>query len=130
MIGLDSNVLLRYLMQDDAVQSPKATSIIESLTNSDPGYLSVVVLAETAWALRSTYKIPAIEIATAVVGLLQSANLVVQEEQAVVEALHASREGRGTFADALIGVLATKAGCERILTFDRRSLRLPAFELI
>ena len=130
MIGLDSNVLLRYLMQDDAIQSPKATSIIENLDEAAPGYVSVVVLAEASWTLRSTYKIPAAEIAAAIVGLLQSAALVVQEEQAVVEALHASREGRGTFADALIGVLATKAGCERILTFDRRSLRLPAYELI
>ena len=130
MIGLDSNVLLRYLMQDDSIQSPKATSIIENFAIASPGYISVVVLAETAWTLRRTYRFSADEVAAAIVGLLQSATLVVQEEQAVIEALHACREGRGTFADALIGALATKAGCERVLTFDRRSLRLPAYELI
>lgn len=130
MIGLDSNVLLRFLVQDDPVQSPKAASVIHQLTEESPGYVSHVVLAETAWVLQSTYKVPAEEIAGAIVRLLQVATFVVQDEQSVVEALHASSEGRGTFADALIGILCARAGCSRTVTFDKRSTRLPGFELI
>lgn len=130
MIGLDSNVLLRYLTQDDPVQSLKATSIIEGLTEKIPGFVSHIVLAETAWVLHRTYKISPVHVATSIIGLLQAASLVVQDEEAVVEALHASNEGRGTFADALIGILGSQAGCTTILTFDKRSMGLPGFELI
>ena len=130
MIGLDSNVLLRYFTQDDPIQSLKSTSIIEGLTVQNPGFVSHVVLAETAWVLQRTYKISSVDVAVSIIGLLQAASLVVQDEEAVVEALHASNESRGTFADALIGILSSRAGCTKTLTFDKRSMRLPGFELL
>jgi predicted nucleic-acid-binding protein len=130
MIGLDSNILLRYFMQDDAVQSPKATSIIEGFTERNRGYVSHVVLAETAWVLQATYKIPPVDVAISILGLLQAASLSVQDEEAVVEALHTSGDGRGTFADALIGILASRAGCTKVLSFDKRAMRLPGYELL
>lgn len=130
MIGLDSNILLRYLVQDDSTQSPRATAVIEQLSQGNPGYLSHVVLVEMAWVLDRTYKFSDAEIATAIIGLIGAAPLVVEDAVAVVLALRAASEAQGTFADALIGVLNARAGCERTLTFDRRASRLPGFELL
>ena len=130
MIGLDSNVLVRYLAQDDPIQSAKATEVLERLTEQDPGYVSHVVLAETAWVLERSYRFAEATIAAAILGLLRAASLAIQDEEAVIEALYAANEGRGTFADALIGVLSSRAGCTRTVTFDKRAVRLPGFELL
>jgi len=129
MIGLDTNVLVRYLAQDDPVPSPQATEIIERrLSLRDPGFLSVVVMAATAWVLERAYGLGDRDIAAAIEQVLQTDVLVVESEQEVFAAMVALKEGRGSFADALIAALGTKAGCSATLTFDRRALRLPGFQ--
>jgi predicted nucleic-acid-binding protein len=131
MIGLDTNVLLRYLAQDDPAQSPKATELIERrLTEDGPGFISVVAMAEVAWVLERAYGLADQEIAAAIEGVLQAEVLVVENEQEVFTAMIALKAGRGSFADALIGALNAKAGCSRTLTFDRRAQRLSGFELL
>jgi predicted nucleic-acid-binding protein len=131
MIGLDTNVLVRYLAQDDPVQAPKATELIErQLTEDEPGFISVVAMAETAWVLERTYGLVDQEIAAAIEGVLQVEVLVVENEQEVFTAMIALKAGRGSFADALIGALGAKAGCSRTLTFDQRAQRLSGFELL
>jgi len=130
MTGLDTNILVRYLTKDDAAQSPKAAEILRSLTDDEPGFVSVVVLAETAWVLESVYRFPQNAVVTALVALVQAYGLVVQEDACVVVALEAAKKGDGAFADALIGALALRMGCARVLTFDKRAERLPGFELI
>jgi predicted nucleic-acid-binding protein len=130
MIGLDTNVLVRYLAQDDPTQSARATEIIEHrLTDRNPGFVSVVAMAETVWVLDRAYGLSAQDIAGAVERTLQVNVLVVESEQEVFAAMIALKEGRGSFADALIGALGAAAGCSATLTFDRRALRLPDFEL-
>lgn len=130
MIGLDTNILVRYLAQDDPVQSPKATEIIERrLTAEDPGFVSVVALVETVWVLDRAYGLADREIAAAVERMLQVDVLVVENEQQVFTAMIALKEEHGQFPDALIGARGTRAGCTRTLTFDRKALRLPDFEL-
>ena len=130
MIGLDTNVLVRYLAQDDPVQSPKATEIIEErLTEQDPGFISVVAMAETVWVLERLYQLSNIDIATAIERMLQADVFVVESEQEVFTAMIALKEGHSAFADALIGALGAKAGCTSTITFDRKALRLPEFEL-
>jgi predicted nucleic-acid-binding protein len=130
MIGLDANILVRYLTQDDSVQSLKATQLIEQrLTEDDPGFISVVAMAETVWVLDRSYAFPDGDIAAAIERTLQADALVVESEHEVFTAMVALREGRGSFADALIGALGARAGCSRTLTFDRKALRLPGFEL-
>jgi predicted nucleic-acid-binding protein len=130
VIGLDSNVLLRYIMQDDPSQSPRAATALEGLTAENPGYVSHVVLAEIAWVLERGYKLSDRTISVVMTSLLRAVRLVVQDEAAVVLALRTANDGRGSFADALISVLSANAGCERTLTFDKRASRLPGFELI
>ena len=130
MIGLDTNILVRYLAQDDSVQSPRATEIVEGrLTEAGPGFVSVVTMAETAWVLDRVYRLSAHEIAAAIERILQIDALIVENEQEVFAAMIALREGRGSFPDALIAALGASAGCDRTLTFDRKALRIPGFEL-
>lgn len=131
MIGLDTNILVRYLTQDDPVQSAKATEILERrLTPKNPGFVSVVAIVETVWVLDRGYDLTAQEIATAVERLLQVEVLTIENEQEVFTAMIALRQGRASFADALIAELGARAGCRRTLTFDQKAGRLPGFELV
>jgi predicted nucleic-acid-binding protein len=131
MIGLNANILVRHLAQDDPVQSPKATEFIERrLSESNPGFVSVVAMAETAWVLERAYGLADRDIAAAIERVLQADVLMVESEQEVFTAMIALKEGRGSFADALIGALGSRAGCSRTLTFDRKALRLAEFELL
>jgi predicted nucleic-acid-binding protein len=131
MIGLDSNILVRYLAQDDPVQSARATELIEQrLTEDDPGFISVVAIAEIVWVLERAYGFAGGAIAAAVERMLQADALVVESEHEVFTAVVALKEGLGSFADALIGALGEKAGCARTLTFDRKALHLPNFKAL
>ena len=129
MIGLDTNILARYLAQDDPVQSAKATQIIEKrLSEENPGFISIVTMVEAVWVLDRAYHLRADEIAAAVERILQTDVLVVEHEQEVFTAMIAMKEGQGSFADAVIAGLGAKAGCACTLTFDQKALRLVGFE--
>ena len=129
MIGLDSNILIRYVTQDDPIQSAKAAEIIEQrLTEESPGFVSVVAMVETVWVLDRAYNLASQEIAAAVERMLQTAVLVVENEQEIFTAMIALKEGKGSFADAVIAALGSRAGCSCTLTFDRKALRLSGFE--
>src|SRR5882757_7415197 len=98
MIGLDTNVLVRYLTQDDPLQSRKATDLIERrLTEEDPGFVSVVAMAEIAWVLERAYGLADADIAAAIEAILQAELLVVESEQEVFTAMTALKDGRGSF---------------------------------
>jgi predicted nucleic-acid-binding protein len=130
MIGLDTNILIRYLTQDDPVQSPKATQIIERrLSPTNMGFVSVVTIAEIAWVLDRAYGLSNGEIAAVIERMLQVEVLAVENEQEVFAAMMALKQGRGAFADALIAELGTRAGCIHTLTFDKKALRLPGFKV-
>ncbi len=130
MIGLDTNILVRYLTQDDPFQSRTATHVIEQrLTEANPGFVSVVTMAETVWVLERAYPLADKQIAAAIERMLQIDVLVIEREQEVFTAMIALKEGRGAFVDALIAALGRSAGCSCTLTFDRRALRLAGFEV-
>ena len=129
MIGLDTNILVRYLAQDDPIQSPAATAIMDRrLTEQNPGFVSIVAMVETVWVLERAYRFTFQEIAAAVERMLEADALVVENEQQVFDAMITLKEGRGSFADAIIAALGAKAGCSSTLTFDEKALRLPGFE--
>lgn len=131
MIGLDTNILVRYLTQDDPVQSRKATEIIEHrLTEENPGFVSIVAMVETVWVLDRAYGFAAHEIAAVVERVLQVDVLVVENEQEVFTAVTAVKDEKGKFADAVIAALGTRAGCSKTLTFDYKASRLRGFELV
>lgn len=128
MIGLDTNVLLRFLLQDDPVQSSIATRIIETeLSEAAPGFVSAIVIAETAWVLESQYRRTRAEIGAVMEGLLRIDSLRLEHPLAVEAAATAAMQENVDFADALIGEIALNAGCSTTLTFDRRAQRLRGF---
>jgi len=131
MIGLDTTILIRYLTQDDPIQSAQATEIFERrLTPWNPGFVSVVAMVETVWVLDRAYGLTAREMATAIERILQIEVLVIENEQQVFSAMVSLKQGRGSFADALITELGFRAGCTRTLTFDQKASRLPGFQLV
>ncbi len=131
MIGLDTNILVRYLVQDDAIQSSKAIGLIDhQLTEANPGFISLAAILETVWVLGSGYGLTSRDIAVAVERILQIDVLFVQDEQQVFAAMMSLKAGRSSFADALIAALGEKFECHYTLTFDRRALRVPGFQLL
>jgi len=130
MIGLDTHILVRYITQDDPVQSSQARKIMEQqLTEENPGFISIVATVELVWVLENAYKFSAREIAAAVERVLQTDVLVVQNGQEVFTAVAKLKEGRVSFADALIVALGSWANCSRTLTFDRKALSIPGFAM-
>jgi predicted nucleic-acid-binding protein len=122
MIGLDTNILLRYLVQDDPVQFPHATEIItRRLTEEEPGFVRVVTILEVVWVLKNLYKRSRQEVASDIEMILAADTLEVQNEQQVYHAVVALRNGTGTFEDALIGSLGIWRGCSATLTFDEKA---------
>jgi predicted nucleic-acid-binding protein len=131
MIGLDTNVIHRYLLQDDLKQTLQANRIIDQeLSEENLGVLSVATVLEIVWVLRSLLKQTPIEIATHLEDFLAANVFEVQNEQQVFEAVFALKHGTGEFEDALIGALNTWTGCPYTLTFDRKAARLPYFRII
>jgi predicted nucleic-acid-binding protein len=130
MIGLDTNILVRYLAQDHPIQSAKATGIIERrLTEENPGFVSTVAMVKTVWVLDRAYGLRSNEIAAAIERMLQIDVLVVENEREVFTAMIALKQRKGSFADAMILALGARAGCPYTLTFDRKASRLSGFRL-
>ena len=120
MIGLDTNVLVRYLTQDDPDQAVRATRVVEQeLTEETPGFIGLVVLVETAWVLQRLYRASAEEIRETVTDLLGSRDIVVENRDVVTRALALSRQNSCGFADAIIAASAFNAGCDKVFSFDR-----------
>lgn len=130
MRALDTNVLVRYLAQDDARQSALATRVLETeLTPADRGFVSLVVLLETVWVMESRYGADAATAAAILDDLLQTPTLEVQEAGAVQQAVQRYRQGGVDLHDCLIVTLAAARNA-RVLTFDARAARRLGMELL
>lgn len=129
MIGLDTNVLVRYLTQDDAGQAALANELIDQLTEAQPGYVTMIVLAETYWVLRRAYRVDHAEVTTALQGLVDSKEIVTERADTVRRALRRVADGADV-ADALIGELGVDAGCDHTVTFDRKAAKAAGMKLL
>jgi len=128
MIALDTNVLVRYLVEDDEAESRRATKLIEAaLTREEEIFISDVVMCETVWVLSSAYRFSRDEIADALAALLRARSVVFTSADRLARSLDAYRNGKGDFADYLIRELARAAGADTVATFDRLLLKEPGF---
>lgn len=118
MIGLDTNVLVRYIMQDDPKQSAKATALMEQLSPDNPGFITLVSVVELYWVLTSSYGLTAQQVKQALVVLLRAKQIIVDRADQVLRALRVFDDGKADFADCLIERTAAAAGCEQTMTFD------------
>jgi predicted nucleic-acid-binding protein len=130
MIALDTNVLVRHLMDDDPAQSPIAHAAMARLTPFEPGYISLVVLVETLWVLRRSFRISRERLIATVRALMETRDLALQEPGTVAWAVALAELSGAEFPDALVAALAQDAGCEQTWTFDWRAARRLGMELL
>jgi predicted nucleic-acid-binding protein len=131
MIGLDTNVIVRYVTQDDARQSAAASRLFEHVLSVErPGFVSLITLCEMAWVLADCYDADKARIAAVIEALLGSRQLVVEDAELAWKALRAWDKSGADFSDALLGQVLASHGCEKVVTFDKAAARLAGFELL
>lgn len=131
MKGLDTNVLVRYLVQDDVKQAAKAARFIETrCTEEQPCYIGQIVLCELAWVLESNYQQTRAEIAAVIESLLHVGQLEVANPNVVWRALDDYKKSNVDFPDHLLARYNESAGCNSTVTFDKKASSQPAFELL
>ena len=132
MIGLDTNVLLRHLTQDDPAQSPQALRILEQAGESNERvFINVLVLAETIWSLEGKrYRLQRAEIADILARLLATAVFQIQYRAQVQATIRDYRQGKAGFTDYLIGHLNRMSNCRVTVTFDRELTQMEGFQAV
>jgi len=130
MTGLDTNVIIRFLMKDDAEQAAQASAVFAEFTTAAPGFVSREVLVELVWVLQKIYRLPRTDIADAIEGLLGARELVVESADRVAVAVDRLRKGGAGFADQMIALAGQGAGCVKTVTFDRKAASLPGMTLL
>jgi predicted nucleic-acid-binding protein len=130
MIGLDTNVLARYIAQDDPAQSRAATKLIESLSADEPGFVSLVTLVELTWVLASCYDFSREQLASTLDLLTRTKEILVDRPETVLRALRAFATGSADFADCLIERIGADAGCENTVTFDAAAAKSAGMVLL
>jgi predicted nucleic-acid-binding protein len=131
VIGLDTNVVVRYLAQDEARQAAAATRLIEgSLSAEARGFVSIVTLAEIVWVMRANYGVGRLAIADIVEGLLTAPQLTIERSDVIWRALRVYRDSKADFSDGLIVELGRDAGCLKTVTLDRQAVSAPGFEAL
>lgn len=127
--GIDTNVLLRALLQDDAKQSPLAAEVLRNLTRQHPGFVTQVTLAKTHWVLSRSLKMGRRECLTVIRKLVETEAFEFDDGEGVARALVLAEEG-ADFGDALIQGAMELFGVDRVVTFDRRAADRLGWELL
>ena len=128
MLGIDTNVLVRFLVLDDQTQFEKARKLLKREVSSGRRvFINQLVLLEAEWVLRSRYGLTKTQMLETISGLLDAPDIQLEDEPAVEEALFIWRDAKADFADCLIGARNRRLGCKATATFDTKALKLPGF---
>ena len=130
MIGLDTNVLVRFIMQDDDIHSPKANTLIEALEPDNPGFITLLSIIELNWILSACYALKREQVAQAILSIMRCKVFIVERADQVLRALRVFNKGKADFADCLIERIASSAGCSQTMTFDTGSAKHAGMTLI
>lgn len=130
MIGLDTNIVVRYLTHDDAAQTAAAVKVIDSLSPDSPGFLSLIVIVELVWVLEVSYRFKKNEIEQVLDTLVRSKELVIERAETVWQASRKFRASRADFADCLIERCGHAAGCQYTVTFDHNAASTVGMKLL
>ena len=130
MTALDTNVIVRYLVGDNAEQAEAARALLDGLTPGHPGYICREVVVEVAWVLERSYRFARSRVAEALMDLTASDSLVVENSDDVASAAHRYRRGCDGFSDLMILKAAERAGATPLYTFDRRLARMQESVLV
>jgi len=131
VIGLDTNVIVRYLTQDDPKQAELANRLIEqTLTAETPGFISTVALVELTWVLESGYECDRAQVATILERLLRAKPLLVERADVAWQATRLFAASKADFADCMMERIGHASGCDHTLTFDRAAVRSAGMRLV
>jgi len=130
MIGLDTNVLVRFFTHDDSHQTPIARALVNSLTPEKPGYVSLLVLAELVWVFESCYRFSKPEIVSSLETLLRSKEIQIETPDLAWEALRRFTNCRADYVDCLIERCAHAAGCSHTMTFDKKAASVEGMKVL
>ena len=131
MIGLDTNILVRYFIEDDAHQTQKSTEFLETnCKKHDPCFISTIVLCELSWVLRQTYHLDNTTIIGTLEKIIQTGQFKIQDLDCVREAITDCKKLNTSFPDSLVGKLSIKHGCSHTITFDKAAARSKDFTLL
>jgi len=129
--GLDTNVLVRYLTQDDLSQSVQANQLIEqTLAEGNHFFISLIVLCELVWVLMRAYHYPKSEVISVLEKMLLARQFEIEDKNAVRQALNDFKNSRADFADCLIGIKNSQLGCKTTLSFDKGTQSLETFTFL
>jgi predicted nucleic-acid-binding protein len=128
MIGLDTNVLVRYIAQDDIKQSALATNLINSLTKDSPGFITLVSVVELVWVMQSCYQSTKQEVVKILETLTATRELMIENSETLIKAIRVFSNSKADFSDCLIERSANKAGCEYSVTFDVDAMKHAGFK--
>lgn len=128
MVALDTNILVRYIMQDDATQAQQATKAIEALTADKQAFISCIVLCEVNWVLRSAYNISKEECLSTLNKIITVAAFDIEHIDCCLHALKAWQKGNADFSDYLIQAIAESKGYAITLSFDKKALKSEGFQ--
>lgn len=128
MIALDTNVLVRYLVEDEPRQTAEAARVIDAATAAgEPLFIGQIVICELVWVLSFAYDVPRLEIASILQQLRRASNLLIEAPDQVQRAIESFENGKGDLADYLIAEHAMAQGCSSVATFDRVLYSDPRF---
>jgi predicted nucleic-acid-binding protein len=131
MIGLDTNVLVRYLVQDDTAQARAAAATLEgAASRGETLFLAAITLCELVWVLESAYGRSRAAIAAALEQIARTGDFTLEHADHVRGAVAAYKMTTADFADALVGRINEAVGCAHTVTFDRGMKRLPQFRVL
>ena len=130
MIGIDTNVLVRYLQQDEPSQNAKANALIGSLTSERRGFVSLVTLVEVVWVLNRKFRLERRVLVQVIDSLLRAQELVVERAEAVRKALYLFEDSKAGFSDCLVAQLGRAAGCDYTVTFDQTAAKTAGMKLL
>ncbi|MBC7574734.1 MAG: type II toxin-antitoxin system VapC family toxin, partial [Herminiimonas sp.] len=123
MIGLDTNVLVRYIAQDDAKQSPRATALIDSLSKDRPGFIPMVCLVELVWVMQSCYQSSRQDVIAILNMLVRTQELRVENIETVINAIRLFAASKADFSDCLIERSAHASGCDYTVSLDAQVVK-------
>ena len=130
MIALDTNVLVRYLVADDAAQTEAASALLSELTPENPGFVCREVAVELVWVLERSYRYSHEQISTVLEELITSEELEIETSDDVASAAFHYRGGGAGFSDLMIAAAANRRGASPLYTFDRRAAQMEGVELL
>lgn len=131
MIGIDTNILVRFFIQDDPIQFEMSRKfLMMECSSSRPGLVNTVVLCELIWTLKRVYGLKKPQLIYIIEQMLEVKQLSLEKSDLIRKALEVFRKSKADFSDCLVGLLNQKAGCDRSETFDKSASKLEEFELL